>query len=75
VLPCCAGLLDPAGRVRPLDDGARTELRRTLDRYAGLGLRVLPAARRALTPGQPVPADRQAAESGLTLPGRRRPRC
>jgi calcium-translocating P-type ATPase len=69
VLPCCEHVLDPQGQPRPLDDATRLELQHTLDRYAARGLRVLAVAARTLEPDQPVPTDRQQAESGLTLFG------
>ncbi|MEV4513810.1 HAD family hydrolase [Dactylosporangium sp. NPDC049525] len=69
VLPCCDQVLDPQGRLQPLDDGIRLDLQHTLDRYAARGLRVLAVAARTLDHGQHVPTDRQQAESGLTLLG------
>ncbi|GAA3277221.1 cation-transporting P-type ATPase [Dactylosporangium vinaceum] len=68
VLPCCTQVLDPQG-PQLLDDTFRGELQRTLDRYAARGLRVLAVATRTLEPARGAPADRQQAESGLTLLG------
>jgi magnesium-transporting ATPase (P-type) len=69
VLPCCTTLLDTQGHDRPMDDPLRLELHRILDRYAASGLRVLAIARRTLDSSQPIPQNRQDAESGLTLIG------
>lgn len=69
VLPCCTTLLDTQGQDRAMDDPLRSELHRTLDRYAASGLRVLAIARRTLDPSKPIAQNRQDAESGLTLIG------
>ena len=75
VLPCCRYRLDEANQDSPLDEAARADLQRTLDRYAADGLRVLAVARRTLdavatatvtSEGGPARAE---AESGLTLIG------
>ncbi|MEV0134141.1 cation-transporting P-type ATPase [Dactylosporangium sp. NPDC050688] len=69
VLPCCVQVLNPRGRPQPLDGAMRLEVQHTFDGYAVLGLRVLAVAARTVDHGRPVPADRQDAESGLTLLG------
>ena len=69
VLPCCTQLLDAAGEPGTLDDEVRQELGRALDRYATGGLRVLAVARRTLRTGQPVPQNREDAETDLALIG------
>jgi calcium-translocating P-type ATPase len=69
VLLCCTDHLDRQGHSRPLDEPARFELTRTVDAYAGSGLRVLAIAHRILDADQPLPIDRATAESGLTLIG------
>jgi calcium-translocating P-type ATPase len=69
VLPCCSGFADRQGLIRALDEPARLELSRTVDRYAADGLRVLAVAGRTLDRGSPAPADRRDAEAGLTLLG------
>ncbi|MEU7875980.1 cation-transporting P-type ATPase [Dactylosporangium sp. NPDC049140] len=69
VLPCCGQILDRQGRPQALDESIRLELQHALDRYAARGLRVLAVAARTLDHDQPAPADRQQAESGLTLLG------
>jgi calcium-translocating P-type ATPase len=69
VLPCCTHLIDGHGQTRALDEAARLELQRALDRYAAGGLRVLAIATRTLDVGAAVPADRGVAEAGLTLVG------
>ncbi len=65
VLPCCTRIHGPDGPV-PLDGATRSEVARTLDRYAKRGLRVLAVARRAL---DAVPPDRAGAERDLELLG------
>jgi len=69
VLPCCTEIQDRTGKAIALDDSSRDELGATMDRYAAAGLRVLAVARRRIAPGEPLPTDRAAAESALTLLG------
>ena len=59
VLPCCTAL----------DEAARREVLQAEDRYAADGLRVLAIATRTVGTGGAAPADRAAAEAGLTLVG------
>jgi magnesium-transporting ATPase (P-type) len=69
VLPCCRLLLTGEGNERELTDADRAGLAAQMDEYARHGLRVLAVARRALAPDTPVPTDRLAAETELTLLG------
>ncbi|HEV7204174.1 MAG TPA: cation-transporting P-type ATPase [Jatrophihabitans sp.] len=65
VAPCCSTVLTAAGEVT-FDAAARAGLDAVVDRYATRGLRVLAVAQRRVAA---VPADRDAAESGLCLLG------
>jgi len=69
VLPCCSRLRAADGIENALTEGDRATLAADMDAYAAAGLRVLAIARRALASGVPVPNDRVAAESDLTLLG------
>lgn len=67
VLPCCASVLAARGPVS-LDEAVSARVLRTVEEYAGHGLRVLAIARRLVTDEQ-IPARREDAERGLCLLG------
>ncbi|MEV4346459.1 cation-transporting P-type ATPase [Actinoplanes sp. NPDC049596] len=64
-VPLCTTILAADGRAEELTGAVRSEVVQAVDRYAANGLRVLAIARRSGLPA----ADREAAESGLTLLG------
>jgi calcium-translocating P-type ATPase len=57
------------GAERALTEDERSELVATIEAYAAEGLRVLGAATRRLKPGEPVPDDRDEAETDLCFLG------
>lgn len=67
VLPICNQIVSRDGIAR-LDAARRDEVLDAVERYARHGLRVLAIAAKIL-PDKPVPAEREAAESQLTLLG------
>lgn len=73
VLPLCTAQLDAAGAERPLTAADRFDVEAAVEAYGADGLRVLAVARRAWPAAvgtEPVePAERAAAETGLTFLG------
>jgi calcium-translocating P-type ATPase len=69
VLERSVAVLEADGSTAVLDDARRTQITAATQRYAARGLRLIATGHRDLDPDEPIPADRDAAESRLTLTG------
>ena len=73
VLTLCTGIEDARGHEVPLDAGARARVDAIVEEYAGMGLRLIAVARRAVAEGPadapPEQWDRAEVEQGLCLLG------